>query len=519
MKITSILITLSICSVSASAQVWQHTYGYNGSVEISKAIKNTYDSGFFIGIDKNNNSIFIIKSNINGEILWQKYIKSNSPDYLILSHINTNNLGAILLTGGYYSGSKVNSYVIALDSCLNYQSCHTININDGNYGKFVFYIKNRSDVLLMTYAAGIWPVERNQLWKIQSNGTIEWMKQILSLSETYYDGTEFQQMCLTSDGGSLMAGYTYYPYDTTNNPYDAVLQPCLVKCDSLGDMQWVYPPLSGADTTKIGFFAGCAQIGNTYYAVGSHYQLDSQYFLRPLVARFDLNGNLQSYICSEPDTMYHSLSQVLPVSDTSILLISAANNIFTDPNYLMVFLSDTMGHFTKAFTRTDLVVGQYGDEVAKMRDNKFVIPCQYPIGWPGANTDVVAIKLNANLEYDSIYTQTFIYDSLCPYPIVSDTVICNCEPFVSVKEAESVNEILSIHPNPASTYFTVEYGQAQADKCFLLVYDVYGRLKYRVVVPAGINISRISCAGWEPGLYLVRSQSGGKIMSGKVLVK
>ncbi|HPT14175.1 MAG TPA: T9SS type A sorting domain-containing protein [Bacteroidales bacterium] len=521
MKQTTLLILLTIVYASSIAQTWQRTYGYAGSAEISKAVKCSYDEGFILGVDKNNHSIFIIKSNINGEILWQKYIKAISSDYLILSHFNTCNSGSIALTGGYYSGSDIRSFVINFDTCIENYTCNTINIHPntvGNYGKFIFNYPGSDELLLMTYAAGTWPYEPNQFWKVNTLGEVLWEKQILSSYQTYFSGTEFQQMCLTSDGGSLLAGYTYYPYDTTNYPWDGILQPCLVKHDSLGNRQWVYPPMSGADTNRIGFFNACVQVGDTYYAAGSNYNYGPGHFLQPLVARFDLNGNLLSYVSSGPDTMYHSLSQVLPVSDTSILLISAANTVYTDPNYLMVFIADTIGNFTKGFIRHDLIVSQFGDEVAKMRDNKFIIPCSYPIGGLSSLTDIVAIKLNANLEYDSIYTQPFTYDSLCPYPIVSDTVVCNCEPFVSAKEAQELQQSLTIVPNPAIDWIAVGMPQALQQAGTLRLYNMLGRVLYEAMLPPGTKQTNISCVGWKAGLYLVRCQSGGKVVSGKVVV-
>lgn len=504
----------------AFGQIWQKTYGFPGIIDFSNSVTTSSDDGFLMAIITGYNTYasWIVKSDINGNVLWTKYLTQASNEWFRIRSLTNNENGDIILTGTITLSDSMNMLVVKLNPCGEMLWCKRNNQNAENGAGIVKELLNHHNIILAAGLSDSPLIDRYQLFEIEENGNIIWMKQVLPGTEYYYENTQFYQMCLTSDGGSLMAGYTYYPYDTTTNPYDAVLQPCLVKCDSLGDMQWVYPPLSGADTTKIGFFAGCAQIGNTYYAVGSHYDT-TEFFLRPLVARFDLNGNLQSYICSEPDTMYHSLSQVLPVSDTSILLISAANNIFTDPNYLMVFLSDTMGHFTKAFTRTDLVVGQYGDEAARLRDNKFVIACQFPIGWPGANTDVVAIKLNANLEYDSIYTQAFIYDSLCPYPIVSDTIICNCEPFVTVEEAESITEILNLYPNPATDHFVINCGQEKSAGGTLLIYDFYGRLKYLVELPPGRSQSIINCDHWKPGLYFARWENGGKAVSGKVIVK
>jgi hypothetical protein len=502
-----------------NCQIWQHTYGYNGSYEISKGVSTSYDNGFIIGVDKNSRNFIFLKPDINGNILWQKYISNIEGNEMILSHMSINPTGDILSTGGYYPSNDVNSFVLSVNNCGEIVWCKTITISNENYGKFVFSLPNEN-MLLLTYNASEYPgIDRTQLWEIDSEGNIIWMKQVLPGMQTYFQDSEFTQMCLTSDGGSLMAGYTYYPYDTINNPYDALLQPCLVKCNNEGEMQWVYPPLSGADTTKFGFFTSCTQIGNTYYAAGSHYQLGTEFFLRPLVARFDLNGNLLSYNYTPADSMYHELTQVVSATDTSLLLISAANTVFNDPNYLMVFIADTMGNIQKSFTRTDLVVGQFGDEVAKMRDNKFVIPCQSPLGWVGPLTDVVAIKLNANLEYDSIYTQPFTYDSLCPYPIVSDTIECNCEPFVSVKEAEKSMEKLNIAPNPAREWFTVGFEQAWQQAGILRVYDMLGRMQYEVVMPSGTKQTKVRCEGWKTGLYLVRWQSSGKVVSGKVVIK
>jgi hypothetical protein len=516
-KTILVLIALVFNALCLNAQIWQKTYGIPNHYEIAMGTVNSYDNGFIVGINRDSRAVILLKASINGDILWQKTLKDITGKLFIIQSTANPSISANYLTGGIYD-TGVNTFILNIDNCGNLKWCKKIVLNDDNFG---YYIKTTlsQNIRLLTFGASDYlGIDRFQLWEIDPDGNILWMKQVLPGMQTYFQNTDFYQMCLTSDGGSLIAGYTYYPYDTTNNPYDAVLQPCLVKCDSQGEMQWVYPPLGGADTTKFGFFTSCTQIGNSYYAAGSHYQLGTEFFLRPLVARFDLDGNLLSYNYTQADSMYHELTQVVSATDTSLLLISAANTVFNDPNYLMVFIADTMGNFQKSFTRTDLVVGQFGDEVAKMRDNKFVIPCQSPLGWPGPLTDVVAIKLNANLEYDSIYTQPFTYDSLCPYTILSDTILCNCEPFVSVKEAESTTLPLNIYPNPASGNFVVDFGKENITKSILTVYDIYGRIKYKIELPAGIKQSTINCENWIPGLYLIKFQSGIKTKIGKIMV-
>jgi len=513
------LILLGLSSTRANCQVWQNTYGYNGSFEVSKAVTNMYDNGFIIGVDKNDYNFFLFKPDINGNVLWQKYISNNQGYGMILSHSSVYPDGDILSTGGISPSNTDNSFVLSLNNCGDISWCKTITLNNENYGKFIFPLPNEN-ILLLTYNASEFPaIDRTQLWEIDPVGNIIWMRQILPGTQSYFQNTEFFQMILTADGGSLLSGYTYYPYDTINYIYDAVLQPCLVKCNSQGAIQWVYPQLNGADTNRVGLFRGCTQVGDAYYAVGSDYGGLSNHKLLPLIAKFDLQGNILDYHILLPDTLLMQLTNAISATDTSLLLLSITSKEWSEPNHLVVFITDTLGTYKKSFIRTDLVIGQFGDNVAKMRDNKFVIPCQSPLGWPGPLTDVVAIKLNANLEYDSIYTQPFTYDSLCPYPIVSDTILCNCEPFVSVDESREVQQRLNIMPNPAGEWFNVVIPQAIQAVAILRVYDMFGRLHYEARVPSGERQTIISCENWTPGLYLVKCQGGGKVMNGKVIIK
>ncbi len=61
-----------------------------------------------------------------------------------------------------------------------------------------------------------------------------------------------------------------------------------------------------------------------------------------------------------------------------------------------------------------------------------------------AKTDILLIKLNAELEYDTLYPGTYTYDSLCPYPIPSDTLyIDNCMVIVDMDEVPTPREYYS----------------------------------------------------------------------------
>jgi len=91
----------------------------------------------------------------------------------------------------------------------------------------------------------------------------------------------------------------------------------------------------------------------------------------------------------------------------------------------------------------------------KTFDNKFVsVANDASLG----SFQIVAVKVNSDLEYDSIYTQPYTYDSLCPHPIVSDTVDPSCENvYVSIDEPFKKPETtkLKIYPNPTDKNVTV----------------------------------------------------------------
>jgi hypothetical protein len=80
-------------------------------------------------------------------------------------------------------------------------------------------------------------------------------------------------------------------------------------------------------------------------------------------------------------------------------------------------------------------------------------------------------------------------------------------------------EKLNIAPNPAREWFTVGFEQAWQQAGILRVYDMLGRMQYEVVMPSGTKQTKVRCEGWKTGLYLVRWQSSGKVVSGKVVIK
>jgi hypothetical protein len=147
-------------------------------------------------------------------------------------------------------------------------------------------------------------------------------------------------------------------------------------------------------------------------------------------------------------------------------------------------------------------------------------------------------KLNSDLEYDTMYTHPFVYDSLCPHPIASDTIPLDCvvvgvnEPFENPATGR-----LKVWPNPASGVLHVEIPEKlksetrspvfnlttvyhQWKSAMLEVYDLFGKRIFFREVNRNDKLIDIDVSVWSGGMYVVRLVYNGKTVANeKVLVR
>jgi hypothetical protein len=165
-------------------------------------------------------------------------------------------------------------------------------------------------------------------------------------------------------------------------------------------------------------------------------------------------------------------------------------------------------------------------------DNKLLITSAET--WDG-NFDIYAFKFNSELEYDSIYTHPFVYDSLCPYPIISDTISLDTLTVGTEDLKPEKRAMLTIVPSPADDIIRVvlpDYISWQSKNVIfnvttwkynykgdmpLEIYDIYGRRWHSQVIPAGGKETEIDVSALPPGMYVVRVVIEGQGVSGKVV--
>jgi hypothetical protein len=122
-----------------------------------------------------------------------------------------------------------------------------------------------------------------------------------------------------------------------------------------------------------------------------------------------------------------------------------------------------------------------------------------------------------------LYTQPFIYDSLCPHEIQSDTILLDCGLFVNINEIPSKEEYestIKISPNPARDWITMTLPDNVASGAVELnIYNIFGQeVIGKAVIPSGRMIS-LNISSLSSGFYMAVSKDiKSRIFKGKFIV-
>ena len=215
--------------------------------------------------------------------------------------------------------------------------------------------------------------------------------------------------------------------------------------------------------------------GTYYYSSVSHYYFETNYSA-PALIKLDLEGNVVAIYDIVNGYINGGLTYAQFIND-SILVGNCVYGNSQDEITTLAVLIDTVGNIIDSI---DL-----GPHIQKKVlhisfDNKFLF--FYEV-FQDEQFDVYLRKLNFNLEDDTLYTMPFTYDSLCPYPIVSDTISQDdCGLIVGVEDGRTIGRYdgktvgLVLWPNPARTVLSVKVSGLSSGKNYsLLIYDIFGR--------------------------------------------
>lgn len=497
-----------LCFSSYSrAQDWPKVYGDNFHATISN-IEETYDHGFILSAYTYTSAgwplfDWIIKIDINGNVLWEKRFGDGIYSNGVTSSKITSGNGLILAAStSKYSGNYDPTF-IKLNVCGEIDWCKVFQSPDQNYGTGIIQLSDGSYIGMLQYFGEGETYARISLVKMDQNGEPVWIQQLCQEDTLIYN-EEGYQLIETYESNYLISGRVFYPG----------MKPFWIMTDTTGKQIW---DLKWSGIVGICFQTTEHQPGK-FYSIG--YKIPPGLNNLPAVYKFDGNGNQMAEFLILSDTIYQGGGgSIININDSALLtgLVWSSNNnneIFKSE----VILIDTLGSLINR--RLLLLEDSAPTSMLLTSDNKILVTGTY---FTDGNLDIYLWKMNADLEDETLYTQTLTYDSLCPYEIQSDTVDLDCSLFVNIDEIptkEAYESTIKISPNPARDWIALTLPDIiPSGNVELGIYNIFGQEVTKTsVVPQNRAVS-LNVSNLSSGFYLaVCMDARKKVFKGKFVV-
>jgi len=231
-----LLLILLCLPMIGFAQGWEKRLGgiYN---EFAQSVQQTTDGGYIItGCSYKANSgtadadVFLLKTNGNGDSLWNQTFGGTSSDYGLSVQQTTD--GGYIITGNTYSlGNSSQAYLIKTDGNGIEQWSKNFGGTDADWGISVqqttdggYIIAGRANYTINP--ATLFETGDVYLIKTDGNGNQQWTKNFGGINQD--GGRSVQQ---TTDGGYIITGFTTPFLNGLTDVY-------LIKTDGNGIEQW-----------------------------------------------------------------------------------------------------------------------------------------------------------------------------------------------------------------------------------------------------------------------------------------
>ncbi|HPM93670.1 MAG TPA: T9SS type A sorting domain-containing protein [Bacteroidales bacterium] len=515
-------IAFILCIVSfiiynkSKSQDYPRIYGGNFHA-IVKDVHETYDNGYIIaGLGQVpygfSRFSWIIKIDINGNLIWDKKIGDWTHKYYLSGSDVTNDFGLIYSGATTKYAGGYNPLFVKMDACGDIEWCKVLVSDDDNYSTGVINLQDGNYVGMLKYYGDGDQYARISLVKLDQTGEPVWIQR-LAQEDSLITNEEGDHLLLTSENNFLVSGRCFYP---NMNAY-------YILTDTLGNNIW---DIKWNMITGISFQSTELTVGR-FYSIG-YCVLPGTNNL-PVIFKFDQSGNtLGSYLLMG-DTIRGGGRSISKHND-STLIAGFTWSEYADDNWQSeVVIIDTLGnHIHRRFLLNE---PDAPDDIIVTNDGKILVVVSAMVN---AYVDIYLWKMNANLEDDTLYTQPLTYDSLCPFEIQSDTMDLDCDLFVNIDELptrEEYESTVKIYPNPARDWVALTLPDVVAEgKVEIAVYDVFGRevetgrggdkeMEGQGEVPVN-RMLVLDVSGYPPGMYVVVvTDRKGRRYTGKVIVR
>ncbi|MDP2722590.1 MAG: hypothetical protein Q8O72_07530, partial [Bacteroidales bacterium] len=428
----------------ATAQRWSTTFGTLNHYDEVYDLLEDYDKGYYIvgwdAIANGNGKGWDIKTDINGDLLYDKR--------LVYTGVRVGVAGCQDSLGNkYIAGIDFSEiawpFLIKLNPCGEKIWCSLLKHWDFLLGyPSDIIINDDGNILILTrFEEGGQQINQIFLLCYSSDGNLLWTKPYASKTNHPLIAFASGEKLYHFGEDYIISGHCYYPYP--DNPNHVWLRPFFIGIDGLFNEKWILP--FGVTDSIVGQAYSAIPLNDSVImGVGSKFRDYPNGNIRSsLLMFFNHEGEELGYTriwgdSIAPGTQDNALAEIETIND-SLFLATAVFGPLTTANPYGQVVIDTSGKVYNTLSQPN-TTGVL-PLLRKTFDNKYVI-AQGVYESDQMHTNIQLLKINANLEQDTLYTQNFVYDSLCPDPIVSgDIDMTNCSVVqVSIDEAPTPEE-------------------------------------------------------------------------------
>jgi len=517
------------CHSNIIGQPWEKIYGVPNRYDEFKNISETYDGGFILlgAYDYYPDTRgWLIKVDINGNMLYDLTIGLGSGfDQLNLpmSICQTSDGGYIICNAqqpDYFGDIGINK----LDACGNLEWCKVFNTpNEPDWGINIQQLQDGGYIMVTIGHGGLVNNPKIHLFRLNSTGEVLWKEPYaLTTNHPYISYNEPYDLVVTPDEDFFISGLCYWCDDSVGT--GGVNNRCRLKtmailADSSRLEEWV-SVYQATDTLAYSMAGWATQHESGSFYVGAVDRatdaapsillvLDSLgNYVHDSMPQFPMAGNkwVEGFMVNPSFTSDGRLF-------TNILYADSTNYF---PGWFGLHELDSLGGWHNSFIHP---TAHAESRIMVTSDDKIVAGA---VVGSGINQDIILMKFNTSLEYDSIYTAPRVYDYLCPDPIVSKTIdLSDCEVIVNVEDIPTRKEYyarislipITPAPNPAKDYvrFLLENTEYHHN-IRIVCYDLFGRQLAELPINSGVNETGLDVSHCRPGLYMAVVYSGNRQM-------
>jgi len=521
-RIAIIVTVFSVFPLSKIfAQLWPKTYqGIYNNVYASD-MTESYDKGYLLLSDCSESNLYydhiwVTKTDINGNILWDKKIGNTSYGIESYAFKQTQD-GGLIIAGSRKNemGEDYDPCIIKLNVCGEIEWAKwfpvegTFNLGygvnqtpEGNY-----------DFMVLLYTYDVLSDKRISVIRLDPEGNMLKVKDFIKNDPNLHN-EEASSLLPLRNGTSLITGFADYP-----NSMDSLrwfTRSYFINYN--GDLSTNWNRVLNRDYFYSEAFKSAESSTGMIYTAARHTRNEAGLPYSPCLLKISSSGKLLIFKDLVKDAPAGVATTVDFLNDTTLLVGTVWGDL-QDTGFVEVFKTDTLGNTIKSrkIFRNDYIL--WGSCVTY--DKKYLCFGSFLIG-----EDFIPylFKLTPNLEDDTLNPAVFTYDSLCGHPITSSVIDPQWDIIVGIDEPEKNTEAQQflLSPNPATDnvtitlpQYTVEKTQTGGftvvtatyrynDKPELEIYDLNGRLQLSRTLQKDEKQLTLTISSLPAGVYMVR---------------